>query len=129
MGEKLSKKQKLHAVYAQIPKLPCTGKCKVHCTLIPMTKIETRIIRKVRRDAEFMNLPMPGHYAMVANEGVDGPVCKMLVAGQCSIYDDRPFVCRLYGVTEDLPCTHGCTPERVLTRKEVLGLMEQIKAI
>lgn len=43
--------------------------------------------------------------------------------GLCAVYELRPTVCRVWGVTIDLPCPYGCVPERWLTRAEALEIM------
>lgn len=30
---------------------------------------------------------------------------------RCTVYDFRPAICRLWGMTEGLQCTYGCMPE------------------
>lgn len=54
--------------------------------------------------------------------------CPALSAfGRCRAYGARPAICRLYGVTEGLPCEYGCVPERVMTdaeAREVLAAVE-----
>lgn len=45
--------------------------------------------------------------------GVDaGGMCVYLVDGRCSVYQNRPLICRMYGAVESLPCPHGCKPDR-----------------
>jgi Fe-S-cluster containining protein len=34
--------------------------------------------------------------------------CPALVDGRCSVYEDRPLICRLWGAVESMPCVHGC---------------------
>lgn len=42
--------------------------------------------------------------------------------GACSVYVDRPLICRLWGVVETMPCPFGCRPERWLSEQEALEL-------
>ncbi len=44
--------------------------------------------------------------------------CPALRAGRCSVYADRPTICRLWGATTSMPCPHGCTPPNALSRQE-----------
>lgn len=44
--------------------------------------------------------------------------------GKCSIYENRPFVCRIFGTSEILRCDN-CTPERFLSEKETEELVHQ----
>jgi hypothetical protein len=48
----------------------------------------------------------------------NGTSCELLVDGRCSIYQDRPLICRLYGVAEGLPCPHGCLSFKTITMRE-----------
>lgn len=43
----------------------------------------------------------------------DSERCPLLGPGGCTVYADRPLVCRLFGATAgvmDLACPHGCGP-------------------
>jgi Fe-S-cluster containining protein len=67
------------------------------------------------------NHPVP----YFASRGFEGyRVCPLLKAGRCSVYAIRPMICRLYGVTDEMPCPHGCTPERMLTEHQAMELMD-----
>lgn len=39
--------------------------------------------------------------------------CDKLIDGKCSIYEDRPFICRVFGAvkSERMRCPHGCKPK------------------
>ena len=38
---------------------------------------------------------------------------------RCTIHSRRPLICRLYGISEGLPCPFGCKPKpRMLTNAE-----------
>lgn len=97
----------LEALYAELPSIECRGSCWDSCGRIGMTGLEHR---------------------RVAAAGVDIPegrtsdppaVCKALtMLHQCSVYSVRPLICRLWGLTEGLPCTFGCRPTRLLTDAE-----------
>ena len=50
--------------------------------------------------------------------------CSHLQNGRCSIYQNRPFVCRLYGTSAMLTC-EGCTPERLLSVEDTLSLVRE----
>jgi len=51
-------------------------------------------------------------------------ICNHLKDGRCSIYDNRPFICRIYGTSEILKCD-DCIPERFLTKEETTELVHQ----
>ena len=50
--------------------------------------------------------------------------CRHLKNGRCSIYEKRPFVCRLYGTSVLLKCDK-CTPERFLSEEDTLALVRE----
>lgn len=94
----------LAAVYDSMPTVQCKGLCQDGCGSIGMTPLEQQQIR-VRHG---VNLPLLGAFAAEA----EGKRCPALSeAGRCSVYDSRPFVCRLYGLTGRLRCPYGCEPE------------------
>jgi Fe-S-cluster containining protein len=43
--------------------------------------------------------------------------------GGCAIYDNRPFLCRLFGTIPSMPCPHGAGPEQMLSLAEERALM------
>ncbi len=48
--------------------------------------------------------------------------CPALTADdRCSVYEDRPTVCRLWGAQQAMPCPHGCQPDGGLL-DDVTGL-------
>lgn len=55
----------------------------------------------------------------------NGLTCGLLKKGRCSIYANRPLICRLFGVAKELPCPFGCKPERWLEKPEVYMLMQR----
>lgn len=94
----MSERSELHALYAELPKLVCQGKCQASCGPVAMTEMEHRVIKR-RLGHRF---PPPR----------SDNVCAQLTAvGRCSLYGDRPLVCRLYGIVESMKCPHGCVPE------------------
>lgn len=54
--------------------------------------------------------------------------CNHLVNGKCSIYKQRPFVCRIYGSSETLSC-EDCKAERYLSKEETEKLMHEYVSI
>ena len=48
---------------------------------------------------------------------------------RCLVYDMRPMICRVYGVSLGLPCPHGCVPERWLTDEEGRDFVARAMAI
>ena len=60
---------------------------------------------------------------MMPTLGINGP-CEFLREGRCSIYDDRPAVCREYGhKVLTLDCGHDCQPSRPFTNEAASAIM------
>lgn len=86
----------LHSIYAATPDAQCKGLCHRACGPILMSEAEARIIMARHGTApDFDKATL---------------TCTKLVDGRCSIYADRPLICRLYGTTRGLMCPHGCGP-------------------
>ena len=87
-------------------KLPC-GECKGKCCFfVAMTNNEFKKLRKkygVPKGAKVLEMPgnRPGKSVILK----DGQ-CAYLDDGRCSVYEDRPVVCREYGVNPHLPCMY-----------------------
>lgn len=52
--------------------------------------------------------------------------CPYLQLRRCSIYAQRPLICRVFGTAEGLPCRHGCKPSRVISDQDVNKILKQI---
>ncbi len=56
--------------------------------------------------------------------------CSMLKKNKdCAIYFKRPTICRIYGLTKDLKCPHGCIPSRWLDKNEVDDILDKIEEL
>lgn len=94
----------LDALYAELPKIICRGKCHESCGPISMTRVEWQ--RIVDRAGEKKSKSLMA-------------MCPYLAPTlRCSVYGARPMICRLWGIVEDMPCPHGCFAERILTQEE-----------
>lgn len=110
-----ARKKKLHQIYASIPKIECVGKCTDYCGALGFEKGEM----------EEMTKAAAGEKPCVDKK----LTCNYLVQGRCSIYKDRPLICRIWGLTSKLGCPHGCKRERSFTVTEVLTLVAKVKKI
>jgi hypothetical protein len=105
---------RLEELYAEVPAIRCRGLCANSCHSLGLSNVEqTRIA--IRRGVRLETTIYP-----------DG--CPALTPFRhCSIYDDRPLMCRLWGVVESMPCPHGCVPDRMLTDREARDLLERLE--
>lgn len=117
-NEKLAK---LKALYARIPKLRCQRKCQACCSNIGMSFFEHGLLT----DSVGI-VPVPMSLSKLATEGgaiigetlsmgKEVRICPFLKNGTCSVYELRPFICRMWGATWMTRCPHGCKPERWLS--------------
>lgn len=106
-------------------KLPCEecgGKC---CTAPAFTRREFKNVRKkygVPRGTVLVDFE--NQVGILKGKGVspilDNGVCAYLKKGRCSIYEDRPLVCRKYGVIPELPCMYLYPDEALKKVKEMM---------
>lgn len=106
--------EKLKRLYAELPTIDCKGLCWESCGPIAMTGVEHR--RMIREGGE--------RYASGPKE-----LCPYLEEHQCSVYPVRPLICRIWGLTEDMPCEWGCQPSRVMTAAEGHQFLRRATAI
>jgi hypothetical protein len=91
----------LEALYAELPVIECRGKCWDSCGRLPLLRIEQRRIR----DESGVDIPDGTKSKVPA-------VCPALgIFNQCTVYDSRPLICRLWGLVDNLACNFGCVPE------------------
>jgi len=104
----------LEQMYAQVPSIACQGLCQDCCGPLGMAYVEWIRIKRASplRLAEAKQV-----------------VCPLLKRGKCTVYASRPMICRLWGVTENMPCPWGCRPERYLTITEADVLMHAVEAL
>jgi Fe-S-cluster containining protein len=112
--------QQLDAIYADLPTIDCQGFCHTSCGPIDMSRHERTRIRTatgISIDAR----------SAIRDGWADCPALTQF--GRCSVYDLRPIICRLYGLTRQLPCGYGCRPERWLTDKQAMEYLARVAEI
>jgi hypothetical protein len=121
--------QQLQEIYAKIPKVACQRKCQNACGVIPVQRPELKKIRKKAQvDIENYLLDGPEGITMMFNAETER--CPVLdKEGNCTVYEVRPFMCRLFGAVEGMLCPEGCIAERILSREEVAVLVHQLRQL
>lgn len=123
----------LKRIYAQLPTIECKKQCTAYCTTIMLTELEHELILK----AEGSVGPTEG-YVMSDRALTPGQpalmtrtcgLCPALKDGLCSVYDRRPLICRVFGLTQLLRCPFGCTPSRWLSERESKKLFMRMAAL
>lgn len=89
----------LHTLYAQIPATTgCTPGCGRCCGPVPVTPGEAAALR------------LPEGATLTPTDA--NLTCSFLRPDGCSVYEQRPFMCRLYATSRHpmLTCPKGCKP-------------------
>ena len=103
---------KLEDIYSQIPGSTCPEGCGRCCGPVFPSLAELRNIKDwcQRRNIEFKDF---------LNVGSNGDCPYLKQDQRCAIYPVRPFLCRILGVSSELPCpTRRCIPVKVLNRPQ-----------
>ena len=101
----------LPALYAAIPAMTCKPGCKRCCGLVPWSPAEwERVKDRAPSGTEIANLDG----AIIPVPAI-GTTCPFWANG-CTVYEDRPFMCRLFGTAPAaMRCPEGCRPTRGIT--------------
>lgn len=108
--------EQLREIWARIPGISdCKGLCWDSCGPIRMTGVERAL-------TERHGVRIPDRDAR------DGPaMCEGLtMLRRCALYEDRPTVCRLWGVMEHQLCAYGCEPDRLMSDEEGYRLLADV---
>lgn len=112
----------LRMLYRDIPAVsPCKSGCHACCGPVPWTVEEFARVRD-RLPAGSQSVSVMG-VASVQN-AISG-MCAFLGLDGCSVYADRPFMCRIFGATkgdDKLQCPHGVGAARPLSAAKASAL-------
>jgi len=87
----------------QIPSFECVAGCHDCCG--PVTTSSEEMSRlPVKTDAEH-------------TEALDDFNCVHLGPNGCTVYSERPLICRLFGTTSNMPCPNGRRPDKMIDPK------------
>ena len=92
--------QKISALRRQIPSFVCVPGCHDCCG--PVTTSPEEMSRLPRKTAAEQDAAM------------DELNCVHLGPNGCTVYDERPLICRLFGTTKALPCPNGRRPVELI---------------
>lgn len=110
----------LDAIYLEVPRLRCIGKCQEACGPVLMSPAEERRLASIGAAA-------PDVSAMLESKNLACPLLDPF--GRCSIYEARPLVCRLYGAVKAMRCPHGCEPEAWLSDTQASKLIQRAESL
>jgi Fe-S-cluster containining protein len=102
-------------MYARVPDVRCKGKCTASCFNVPLTAIEAAYLEiKYGKKFPVSLHASPGEPPFKFPTLGANATCPFLKDGRCTIYADRPLICRAFGhPLADLACSYGCTDELV----------------
>jgi hypothetical protein len=114
----------LERLYQKIPTFTCRPGCGDCCGIVPFSPEEFARVRD--------RLPVGSE--VLEADGNSYPVrsgsatCAFFDRG-CTVYADRPFMCRLFGTARDarLKCPHGCQPQKILTKEKARALTDSYR--
>jgi Fe-S-cluster containining protein len=93
-------RRKIDHLRQNIPSFACVPGCHDCCG--PVTASSEEMARlPVKSDAEH-------------DAALDELNCVHLGPNGCTVYDQRPLICRLFGTTPSLPCPNGRGPEQMI---------------
>lgn len=93
--------RELQKLYAKIPTFECEPGCNDCCGPVPFSVWEwSKVIEK--------------------KKSPDGLQCPYSTSTGCSIYENRPLMCRIFGTVDDerLECPRGRAPAQKLSAEE-----------
>lgn len=123
---------KLKEIYDEIPRIVCKGYCDAACGPVPATTAEREEIqrvtgKRVKTDPNFFK--KEDARGLKVLKTTEEGTCLYLKKARCVVYEARPIICRLYGVSDGLRCPHGCQPDRWLSKEEAATLIDRVNAV
>ena len=97
----------LKKIRKSIPKFTCKPGCHACCGPVPFSKEEWKRVKDKREPAKALG-------------------CAYLGKDGCEIYDERPMMCRLFGVVENLQCPHGGKPAKMMLGRDSYKIIKNL---
>lgn len=92
--------RQLEEMYAGLPSLECMGLCEQSCgEHVDASQVERRRLLRAGVDLD-----------AVTEDGSCPALSRVFGVGRCSVHAIRPMICRLWGLSDAMPCPHGCVP-------------------
>ena len=102
----MMKKTPIQELYERIPTFPCKEGCTRCCD----------------NWVQFA----PEEEARCGGFAFDGPLCPKLKNGKgCTVYEDRPLICRLFASSVLMPCPYGYGPKEPLSEEETHAILKE----
>lgn len=110
--------QKIRFFKRHIPAFECLPGCHDCCGPVTASSVEM---------AELPVKSAAAHRRALADLS-----CPHLGAKGCTVYADRPLICRLFGTTSELPCPHGMRPEVMIApdiERQVMKFFKETRQV
>lgn len=112
----------IEELWALVPDAGCKGLCQESCGPISCSPVERRLLKSRGFDVSSLEEVL---VTLLTTDGDEIPPCPQLGEdGRCQVYDVRPLICRMWGVSEGMECPFGCTPSMLLSREEGAALIQ-----
>lgn len=99
--------ERLQALYDSLPTVECQGLCYRTCGPIQMSVAEHTRIR-TKHGVEIQ--PFTDSRSKAWADGARLDCAALDRMGRCTVYEDRPMICRIWGVGRgEMACPWGCT--------------------
>lgn len=111
----------IRKVWAEVPSIECKGLCVASCGPID------ECVHPIEKELITLETGVAPNFARNPHEA-----CPMLTSqGLCSIHENRPLICRMFGVASDpiMACPYGCKPKITVTNHEARGLYAKLQRI
>ncbi len=111
-------------IYQAIPSFKCKTGCFDCCGPVVFSEYERS--RLTPEQAALVTLD-----AVVARLRAGQTTCVFASTAGCSIYDKRPYLCRLFGTSAEpkLTCRHGCGSGVKFSREQTAALTNEYEAL
>ena len=107
---KKEEKKIVNKIRKMLPTFTCKKGCTSCCgSIMPMTKYEYDAIKEKK----------------VAL----GVICPYITKTGCSIYTERPLICRMFGLVARMKCSHGCGSDVMLSDEQEFELLKQMAGL
>lgn len=127
VGRRLSRAEIRHMkkIQQQVPVIECKGLCAEACQSVPITPVESYfLISTTGVKVQPAKPNPPGEWTPMLGRNT---VCPFLQQGRCSIYNDRPLVCRIYGhPAMGVECKYGCKNNHPINDERAMQLLDQM---
>lgn len=127
MPSRAQRVKALRKLYEQVPRVECKGLCTDSCGPLDPPQLEVEQMER-RSGKPFTSRATGAELRAAMRAGTlsgHERCCYLSRAGRCTVYGDRPMICRVWGAAESIPCHHGCKPVggRFLTDAEAYRLL------